>query len=187
MKYQDWSVICLQNLIDVSKLAIPVPLERGEIKYYKKSPPTWKSTEGQVTGSLSRYNHPDYQETYYEIKKFVEDLLGEKLYTTYNYDRFYFKGQELKKHTDRESCEISVSLHVSSNLSYDWPLWFKLADGDIPFITKPGDAILYKGIELEHWRDPMQGDCNSYYHQIFFHYVRRDGIHVHNAFDKANK
>jgi hypothetical protein len=31
------------------------------------------------------------------------------LHPTYFYDRFYFPGQQLKRHSDRPACEVSVS------------------------------------------------------------------------------
>ena len=187
MNISDWGVLYLKNLIDVEQYIENVPLERGEIKYGPDSMISWKTEELQVKGSLSRYNHPKFKKLYYDVKNIVEEIIQEKLYPTYYYDRFYFKGQELKRHLDRDACEISVSLHISNNLKYDWPIWFHTDGNDIPLITTPGDAVLYKGIEIPHWRESMMGDFKSYYHQIFFHYVRRDGIHVHNAFDKANK
>ena len=51
-----------------------------------------------------------------------------KLYNTYYYDRFYFSGQQLTKHTDREACEISVSIHINTNLEENWPIYFKTPD-----------------------------------------------------------
>ena len=55
----------------------------------------------------------------------LEEIIGRKLYNTYYYDRYYYPGQELTKHADRDACEISVSVHVSTNLEgkdADWNL-----------------------------------------------------------------
>ena len=46
----------------------------------------------------------------------LEEALGRKLYNTYYYDRFYYPGQALSLHADRDACEISVSIHISTNL-----------------------------------------------------------------------
>jgi hypothetical protein len=56
---------------------------------------------------------------------------------------------------------------------------------------EPGDGVLYKGCDCLHWRDPMPGKYpkifsrldNSYYHQIFFHYVLADGYRCEFAKD----
>ena len=61
----------------------------------------------------------------------LEEIIGRKLYNTYYYDRYYFPGQELTRHADRDACEISVSVHVSTNLEgkdADWPFWIKTPD-----------------------------------------------------------
>ena len=86
---------------------------------------------------------------------------AKKLYNTYYYDRFYFPGQELQIHCDRPSCEISVSVHVSSNVKNPWKLWIKTPDvddvkGENHFaILDVGDGMIYKGCERPHWREPQ--------------------------------
>ena len=36
---------------------------------------------------------------------------------------------------------------------------------------KPGDAVIYKGCDVKHWREPYEGD----YHIQTFHYVDANG------------
>lgn len=180
----DWKVIKLNNLVDVSSIQSFPPKERGTIKYLQTGEIIHEKEETQVNGSLSRYNFPEYKELFYYVKKCLEDNLNDKLYPTYYFDRFYFKGQDLKRHVDRDACEISVSLHISNNLDYDWPIYFELEEEKIECICNPGDAVLYKGREITHWRDPMKGNSRSYYHQIFLHYVRANGHFLQNAYDR---
>ena len=115
--------------------------------------------------------YPQYKDIHTTIKNIVETLIGRRLYETYYYDRFYFPGQELKKHIDRPACEISVTVHVSTNLKENWPIWIKTPDtftdnskmnlvskGENRFVDlEPGDGMVYKGCERPHWRDPMPG------------------------------
>ena len=134
----------------------------------------------------------------------LEKHIGRKLYNTYYYDRFYFPGQKLERHADRDACEISVTVHVGTNLKgsdADWPIWIKTPDtyGDDTrtytiengenhsVVLKPGDGMVYKGCERPHWRDSMPGNQwdNNYYHQIFFHYVLQDGQRAHCAWDRS--
>jgi len=186
IKKGEWSLIQLKNLAQVQYMLENPPLDRGRFGYDSKGKLTSWDDELQVSGSLSRYNHPKFKQLHYEIKNIVEKITHEKLYPTYYYDRFYFKGNELVKHTDRESCEISVSMNISTNADYDWPIYFELENGEIhEMITRPGDAVLYKGITIPHWRNPLEGNKNTYYHQIFFHYVKRDGYYVQHAYDSC--
>ena len=200
--------LIIKNLCDPKKLFHPVPKERGLFNWKgsdKLDKFTHQEVENQVNGSVARYWHPQYRKIHSEIRLILEQVIGRKLYNTYYYDRFYFPGQELKKHTDRPACEISVSIHVSTNIKESWPIWIKTPDtfedstmknlissGENKFIDlDAGDGMVYKGCERPHWRDPMPGllessiskNKNLYYHQIFFHYVLQDGIRAHHAWD----
>lgn len=201
--------LILKNLCDSDYLYEDVPEERGLIHYFGSLDKFQHTEELQVKGSLARYSHPYYKEAHCQIKLAIEKIIGKKLYPTYYYDRFYFYNQELVKHIDRESCEISVSVHISTNLEEPWAIKVKTpndysSDGSINKIgaehhvlLNPGDALLYKGCERPHWRDPLPSRHkgifsrfkkeDTYYHQIFFHYVLADGIRCHHAFDKQAK
>tara|TARA_R100000388_G_scaffold34937_2_gene27152 strand:+ start:148 stop:843 length:696 start_codon:yes stop_codon:yes gene_type:complete len=202
--------LVIKNLCDPKKLFHPVPKERGLFNWKgsdKLDKFTYEEVETQVNGSVARYWHPQYRKIHSEIRLILEQVIGRKLYNTYYYDRFYFPGQALIKHTDRPSCEISVTVHISTNIQESWPIWIKTPDtfedstmktvvarGEDRFIhLDAGDGMIYKGCERPHWRDPMpgllesniSGDKNLYYHQIFFHYVLQDGIRAHHAWDMA--
>ena len=207
--------LIIKNICDPKILVDDIPKERGQLNYRGKSLDAYEhiATESQVKGSVSRYSDPKYREIHNQIRLILEKLIGRKLYNTYYYDRFYFPGQELEKHTDREACEISISVHISTNLKEQWPFWIKTPDTfsdqskseltstgkDVPINIESGDGIVYKGCERPHWRNPMPGLLESslknakgesnfllYYHQIFFHYVLQDGIRAHHAWDMLN-
>ena len=172
----------------------------------------YQEIEAQVEGSLSRYTYPKYLKVHSGIRKKLEKIIGRDLYQTYYYDRYYFPGQELSRHADRDACEISVTVHISTNLKEQWPIKIKTPDiyadkekrellslGQIKeVILEPGDGMIYKGCERPHWRDIMPGTLETslaqlnqktldqlYYHQIFFHYVLQDGERAHCAWDMA--
>ena len=174
-KFEKDGYLVLRNVVDPENLYHPVPSERGMI-HYAGSVDKFEHVENevQVPGSLARYYHPQYKKTHTKLRKRIEEEIGRKLYNTYYYDRFYFPGQELEKHTDRDACEISITVHVSTNLPdnlKDWPIWVKTPDvySDksktqilVPgeqrsAVLQPGDAMIYKGCERPHWRDPMPG------------------------------
>ena len=175
--------LLVKNLWDPSELKRPVPERKGYYKY-KSDGFSWKPVEPQVIGSTSTYCYPKYREIHSGLRVKVEDLIGSKLHDTYYFDRFYFPGQKLKEHTDRPACEISVSIHIDTNLECDWPLWVRTPEGkDCPVVMKPGDGVLYKGCERPHWRDPLPGDTGHYFHQAFFHYVLQNGPRAKYAGD----
>lgn len=182
--------LVLKNVIDPLELQRPVPHQRGQLSYWGAKPDqfTYSPEENQVQGSLSTYKHPQYREHHVAVRKATEAAIGRKLYPTYYFDRFYWTGQELSKHTDRDACEISVTVHIGSSLSKPWPIWIKTPDGEErSLILQAGDGMIYKGCERPHWREAMPGNTQpgleDWYHQIFFHYVLQDGIRAHFAGD----
>jgi hypothetical protein len=184
----------VRGLYDPQKLYHPVPEERGQINFYGSVDKFQHiEEESQVNGSLARYSHPQYKEVHSQIRIKLESILGRKLNNTYYYDRFYFPGQELTKHIDRDACEISVSVHISTSIKEAWPICIETPDGrNVSLNLEPGDGMIYKGCERPHWREPMPGKKKTwwnkkedYYHQIFFHYVLSDGERVHCSFDAA--
>lgn len=191
--------LVVKNLWDPEELYHQVPMERGQINYFGSIDKFYHNpVEQQVEGSLARYHHPQYREIHSQIRIKLEKIIGRKLYDTYYYDRFYFPGQDLKKHTDRDACEISVTVHVSTNLQEPWPIWIKTPSGEHRSVNLgPGDGMIYKGCERPHWRDSMPTEYDKtwygrrvekeslYYHQIFFHYVLQDGIRAQCAWDAA--
>lgn len=201
----------VKNLWDPKDLFCNPPEQTGQYNYYGKLDKfSYEPLEMQVEGSTSRYYYPPYKYAHSQIRLKLEKIIGKKLYNTYYYDRFYNPGQALSNHADRDACEISVTVHVSSNLTQPWPIWIKTPDTyDDPekkteivkkgenrsVILNPGDGMIYKGCERPHWRDPMPTEYRRtwygrkvekeglYYHQIFFHYVLADGQRAHFAGD----
>ena len=171
----------------------------GTNNYIRDNKIVYEPVESQVNGSMSRYNHPSYRPVHRLILKLIENILEMDLLPTYYFDRFYYKGQELSRHTDRPSCEISATVQVSTNREGAWPIWFQLPDNTEKSVSmKDGDMVIYKGYNIEHWREPLQskyGRVNkflnylqkkvddTYHHQIFFHYVNAQGPYVHFAYD----
>lgn len=215
-QYDKDGYLVVKNLWDKDELYAKCPEIRGQLNYWDNNPENFNHIpdEQQVSGSLARYWHPQYRNIHTGIRRKLEKIIGRKLYNTYYYDRFYFPGQELTKHADRDACEISVSVHVSTNLEGEdakWPFMIKTPDvysdetktsvvvpGEVrSLILEPGDGLLYKGCERPHWRDPMptpkrrkrdiilRRKKEYYYHQIFFHYVLADGRRAHCSGDMA--
>jgi len=111
--------------------------------------------------------------------KDIEELFDVDLYLTYCYWRMYKTGDVLHRHTDRPSCEYSASIHLGHG-GENWPIY--LIDGrEQKVILEPGDMLLYKGCELPHWREELEG---YQYAQVFLHYVDKNGPHKEWKFDK---
>jgi hypothetical protein len=118
------------------------------------------------------------------VKPTVEELTGYTLTPTYTFGRIYYKNAIMKKHVDRPSCEISTTINISIDKT-PWPIWIKNNDGiDIPVELFPGDALIYKGEILPHWRNPyVEGEEQV---QFFLHWVDSNGPHTGQQFDRRD-
>ena len=112
----------------------------------------------------------------------MEKKIKEKITPTYSYARVYEKGAILKRHKDRPSCEISTTLNLGGD---PWPIYLEPSGEEgkkgIKVNLKPGDMLIYKGCDLEHWREQFKGkDCV----QVFLHYNLSSKKGDKNLFDK---
>jgi hypothetical protein len=101
----------------------------------------------------------------------IEKTVGIKLFPTYSYARTYYKNSQLKKHIDRASSEVTVSVCLQQNSN--WPLYLKNTEGHIHAINlEVGDAGIYCGRAHEHWREPLHEEKQI---QAFLQYVNAEG------------
>ena len=127
-----------------------------------------------TTGSYDNYGDITFDTLLIHKLPIIEGMTGKKLIPTYSYFRLYMKDSELVKHIDRPSCEISSTLclgYDTSNLddtNWNWPMF---VEGK-PIHMKPGDMVVYRGCELEHWREPYIGLNHA---QVFLHYNEVNG------------
>ena len=47
--------------------------------------------------------------------------------------------------------------------------------GEKPIVIEKGDAVIYKGCEIEHWRPVFNEESSSWHHQAFIHYIDLNG------------
>ena len=165
----------------------------------------YKNNFHSESSLLGTWNDQQIPNTYSHYGDFVMETLLVKmlpvmkqhtdldLIPTYSYARAYKKGDILKRHKDRPSCEISTTLHLGGD---PWPIFIDGTGADNVIdeyknIHKPnapegtkvllevGDMLVYSGCELEHWREPFEGNICG---QVFLHYN-----HVNGSFTTKNK
>lgn len=135
----------------------------------------------QVAGCPAGYGDPMMDSLMEELRPRLEQILGIPLYSTYAYFRLYTRGADLKRHRDRPACEISLTLTLGHEGGSDWPIWFEGPQGTTSISLSPGEAAVYRGHEIYHWREPYEGQQQA---QVFLHYVDRQGPHGEWKFDK---
>ena len=118
-----------------------------------------------------------------KLQPLLEKKTGLKLIPAYSFARIYKKGDTLKRHRDRSSCEISTTIYLGGD---EWPIYLepsgKTQMKGIKVNLKAGDMLIYSGCELEHWREEFKGNNCV---QAFLHYINRDTSRAEkNSFDK---
>jgi hypothetical protein len=125
----------------------------------------------QIPDTYSQYSNMAMETLLLKCQPDMEKATGLKLYPAYTYARIYKKGDELKRHKDRFSCEISTTMNLAGD---DWPIYLEpsgeTGKKGIKVDLKQGDMLVYSGCELEHWREKFKGkECI----QVFLHYNNR--------------
>jgi hypothetical protein len=141
----------------------------------------------QALGDYSKYGDPIFDALLSIVTEHFENFTNLKLNPSYTYHRLYTTGTELLRHKDRPSCEISGTLCLGYDITnvdekkypdYNWPMFVGTKDGKenepgLPVRLNPGDLLIYKGCDVEHWREPFLGKNQA---QLFLHYNEKKGI-----------
>ena len=155
---------------------------------------TW--SDQQVPNTYSHYADFVMETLLMKVLPKMQQETDLELVPTYSYARIYKKGDILRRHKDRPSCEISTTIHLGGT---KWPIFIDGTGSDNVIdeyknIHKPnapkgtevlldvGDMLVYSGCELEHWREALHGDNCA---QVFLHYNHLNGRFAKsNMFDK---
>jgi hypothetical protein len=157
---------------------------------------THDSPENSLRKSEGCYCFPPAISLHHWLRNALREVLDIHLGETYSYTRKYVRGAYLKSHTDRPSCEISVTLCLDykTDDNTPWKIWVQndqnYIDRDKEGIfeetqglpvrkrtgksvsLEPGDLLLYQGPNIPHWRDYLIGD---YSYHMFLHFVNLKG------------
>ena len=128
----------------------------------------YERQDEQIPDTYSHYSNIAMETLMLKCLPKMEKATGLKLYPAYTYARIYKKGDILKRHKDRFSCEISTTMNLGGD---DWPIYLEpsgeTGKKGIKVDLKQGDMLVYSGCELEHWRNKFKGkECI----QVFLHY-----------------
>jgi hypothetical protein len=146
--------------------------------------------------ALDVYGHHYYPMAFFlwGLTPIVAQLVGKDLLPTYDYLRIYREGDRCRVHSDRYSCEHSLSLTLGYSDGRPWDLQVErgrsepsarvdehFSDDYASVRMNPGDAVLYEGVHHRHGRtDP---NPNRWSAHLFLHWVDRDGPYREHAFD----
>ncbi len=139
---------------------------------------TMGQVDEQVPQTPAVYGDGEVDALMQDLVPAIESRTGLALYPTYSYARIYKHGDALAPHRDRSACEISISLNLGQVPDEPWAL--HVGDDGFAALLAPGDALIYRGCDHTHWREPYAGRSVV---QAFMHYVDRNGPHAGEKFD----
>ena len=181
-----------KNKYQVIRQAIPKDLANFVMNYFllqqdavaymlknniinKHNPLIGNWEDEQVPNAYSKYGDWVMETLLQYVRPIMKQKTKLNLIPTYSYARIYNKGNILKKHKDRPSCEISTTLNLGGD---HWSIYLEGIKVDL----QQGDMLIYSGCELEHWREPFEG---NFCVQVFLHYNHANGkFGQENLFDK---
>jgi hypothetical protein len=161
-------------------------LKRDAVKYMYENNITYDNgmlgtwTDAQIPNTYSHYADPVMETLLMKVLPVMKNETGLDLCPTYSYARLYKNKDELIRHKDRPSCEISTTIHLGGE---PWPIFIEPSGEEgkpgTKVLLEVGDMLVYSGCELEHWREPFDGNICG---QVFLHYN-----HVNGPFAEKNK
>ena len=141
----------------------------------------WNDT--QIPETYSHYADTAMETLLQNVQPKMEEETGLSLIPTYSYARIYKKGDILERHKDRYSCEVSTTLNLGGDT---WPIYLEpsgeTGKEGVKVDLEPGDSLIYRGCEVEHWRKAFEGEnCG----QVFLHYNDASGENAEeNKYDR---
>lgn len=201
-KFKNDRYLALKKIIpnDICKIITKYALLKEETTFDPELGPN-----AQVRNAHSVYSDTLMETMLYFLLPQIEQNTGLSLCPTYTYYRVYRPGMILERHKDRPSCEISTTVcfgfkYQSVDPSYKWGMYvdkdsyntngkkgeFLSANNTGLQIEQDiGDMLIYKGCEIEHWRDAFNVGKGSYQVQAFLHYIDKNGpFYPEYAYDK---
>lgn len=131
--------------------------------------------------SFSVYGLSCFEALLLQLNPLINKYCEKRLEPTYSYARIYYNGSILNKHTDRPACEYSITCCISCE-GESWDINMKYKNNkEVCIKMNEGDIVIYKGIEVEHWREKYDGERQI---QAFLHYVDKNGIYKDQIYDK---
>lgn len=156
-----------------------------------------ESRDQQVPGAPGIYGDSLMETLLLQAWPRIEAITGMRLWPSHSYWRMYRQGHALYAHSDDDHIEVNATVCLGHEGDAAWPLWVedgvgydgadrvaRIAAPDLDraraLPCRPGDAIVYRGNRVKHWRQP---NPNPMHAQLFLFFVDRNSEHAGRKFD----
>lgn len=118
----------------------------------------------------------------------IGETIGCEVWPSLSFYYVYHHGNRLQPHIDRSSCQWVASLCIGADPAFktsteSWPLILKNQDESIKVNLQYGDILLFKGHEIEHWREPFTG---QWFVSAIFAFVEKEGPYAFQKYDQRS-
>lgn len=174
-RFREASFLVVQHILTDPLLDVVYQYALKRARYSRES------EDAQVPSAAAFYADP-LMETLLELTlPTVNRLSGADLLPTYSYLRVYPQGTLLNPHTDREACEITLSINLGGAGQQPWPLFLATNQGIQRLLLGRGDGVMFRGQNCPHWRGELR---NEHAAQAFLHFVDANGPAAGWRFDR---
>ena len=130
----------------------------------------------QVEGRQFIYQEPAASSLHAQLAAIINELAPEPVKPSYCYLATSERGAVLRRHVDREQCvwNLSLVLDAEPELAAEsmWPIYLDVKPGPARAALGIGDAVLYSGTRVPHWREALSQ--HEFFTACFYHFVPTD-------------
>ena len=129
----------LYNYLHMKKQVLDTCLNVRYISPFETLLGEYEPVNSQIPNTYFNYSDIAMETLMLKCQPIMEKTTGLKLYPAYTYVRMYKKGDILKRHKDRFSCEISTTMNLGGD---DWAIYLE-----------PSGKEGMKGVKVEKLKD----------------------------------
>jgi hypothetical protein len=133
--------------------------------------------------SVGRNSIPELEAYFQKLTPIVEQVVGMKLKPENTYARIYNNESTLTKHLDRDGLDITLSIQIDNTTGYEQSLYLEGYDGTVYSSNlKDTDALIIRGRDLQHWRNPIKSVDGGKLFCLFLHWriVKGELLEIEN-------
>jgi hypothetical protein len=113
----------------------------------------------QVARRASIHKEPTLGALHRSLATLFSRIAGQPLIGSFCQLGVYEEGAVLERHTDRPQCILNLSLVLDmsgpAGEPDPWPIYMAVNGETVAVDLEVGDGLIYSGVEIEHWRDPL--------------------------------
>ena len=137
----------------------------------------WSNGSTQPRTSPRKFIHNDAlcRLIHVQLTRLLNLVVPERVKPSYSYLCAYPPKAVLERHRDRAQCAWNVSMPLDARPELPrekaWPIYLETAGQAHEVRLELGDAVLYRGTDIWHWRNAQPAAHRSTI--CFFHFVRK--------------